>query len=160
MTLKTTLKTYPPSVPGVTADRHQGRLWLALLVWLALPELVQAQFIFTTNSGAITITGYSGGPDVAVPATINGYPVTSIGDNAFDNDFGVTNAIIPDGVTNLGNLAFAFCTSLTSMDIPDGLTNIGRQALDACTSLTNINVLTRPIAVWVEFCSTCHSDHA
>ena len=50
------------------------------LAWLALPVLAQAQFTFTTNSGAITITGYSGsGGVVVIPATINGYPVTSVG---------------------------------------------------------------------------------
>ena len=43
------------------------------LAWLALPTLVQAQFTYTTNNGAITITGYTGsGGAVVIPATING----------------------------------------------------------------------------------------
>lgn len=36
------------------------RLFVALAS-LALPALIQAQFTFTTNNGAITITGYTGG---------------------------------------------------------------------------------------------------
>ncbi len=44
------------------------RLLPALLLLLALPEAVQAQFTFTTNNGAITITGYTGpGGDVTIP---------------------------------------------------------------------------------------------
>ena len=48
---------------------------------LALPAAVQAQFTYTTNNGTITITGYTGsGGAVTIPGTINGLPVTSIGD--------------------------------------------------------------------------------
>ena len=57
---------------------------LLLLVLLMLPAVVQAQFDYTTQNGTITITGYTGpGGAVAIPATINGLPVTSIGGYAF-----------------------------------------------------------------------------
>ena len=60
------------------------KVLLPLLLLSALPAAVQAQFTFTTNSGTITITGYSGsGSAVTIPSMINGYPVTSIGDEAF-----------------------------------------------------------------------------
>ena len=53
-------------------------------VQLALPMLAQAQFTYTTNNGALTITGYTGsGGAVVIPAATNGYPVTSIGVDAF-----------------------------------------------------------------------------
>ena len=57
-------------------------------IWLLgaamLPAVVQAQFTFTTNNGAITITGYTGpGGNVTIPDTTNGYPVTSIGSVRF-----------------------------------------------------------------------------
>jgi len=39
-----------------------------------------AQFTYTTNNGAITITGYTGsGGAVTIPSIINGYPVVTIG---------------------------------------------------------------------------------
>jgi hypothetical protein len=42
---------------------------------LALPVAGQAQYAFTTNNGAITITGYSGlGGTVTIPSATNGYP--------------------------------------------------------------------------------------
>jgi hypothetical protein len=40
----------------------------------------KAQFTFTTNNGAIIITGYTGLEGaVTIPSTINGYPATRIG---------------------------------------------------------------------------------
>ena len=66
--------------------RHHICRWclLPLLLLLALPAAVQAQFTYTNNNGAITITGYTGpGGDVTIPDTISGLPVTSIGDYAF-----------------------------------------------------------------------------
>jgi hypothetical protein len=89
------------------------------LVWLALPALVQAQFTtFTTNNGAITITGYNAaaGLNVVIPAMTNGYPVTSIGDYAF-NGSPITNVTIPNSVTSIGYAAFHDCTGLTSITV-------------------------------------------
>jgi hypothetical protein len=55
------------------------KVLLPLALLLVLPVVVQAQFNFTINNGAVTITGYTGpGGDVTIPDTINGYPVTSI----------------------------------------------------------------------------------
>jgi len=55
------------------------------LLLLLLPVVARAQFAYTTNSGAITITGYSGpGGDVAIPDAIDGLPVTSIDPSAFE----------------------------------------------------------------------------
>ena len=52
------------------------KVLLPLLLLSVLPAAVQAQFTFTTNSGTITITGYSGsGSAVTIPSTINGYLV-------------------------------------------------------------------------------------
>ena len=43
-------------------------------------------FEFLVEDGEITITGYSGSStDLIIPASINGYPVVAIADNAFEN---------------------------------------------------------------------------
>ena len=57
----------------------------AMLLLLVLSAAVPAQdFLCTTNEGAITITGYLGpGGDVTIPDTMDGLPVTSVGDLAF-----------------------------------------------------------------------------
>ncbi len=87
-----------------------------LLLLLTLPAVVQAQFTWTTNSGTITITGYTGaGGAVAIPTTITGLPVTAIGNNAFSYCTNLTSVTIPNSVTSIEIGAFSFCTSLTAI---------------------------------------------
>lgn len=113
---------------------------LALLAaWL--PVVAQAQFLYSFNNGAITITGYTGtGGVVTIPDRINGLTVTSIGDFAFYGRTGVTNVTIPNTVTNIGIVAFRYCTGLESITIPNSVSSIGGNAFSACTSLTAIVV--------------------
>ena len=93
-------------------------LLLLLLLLLTLPAVVQAQFNFTTNNGTITITGYTGGGgDVAIPSTTNGYPVTSIGDCAFDYWTSLTNIMIPNSILSIGVVPFRGCSSLTAITV-------------------------------------------
>jgi hypothetical protein len=111
----------------------------ALLIFL--PIVSEAQFTFTTNNGAITITGYTGaGGAVTIPSTINGYPVTSIGDYAFYDCYSLTSVTIPNSVTSIGGYAFESCFSLTSVTIPNSVTSIGAGTFAYCSSLTNITV--------------------
>jgi hypothetical protein len=75
-----------------------------------------APFNYTTNNATITITKYFGpGGAVTIPKTINGLPVTSIGDCAFCRCGILTSVTIPNSVASTGNDAFAGCTSLTSV---------------------------------------------
>ena len=86
-------------------------LWIAWL--LLMPSVAQAQFTFTTNNGAITITGYTGpGGNVTIPDTTNGWPVATIGAYAFSNQTTVTSVTIPNSVTSIGSYAFSDCVNL------------------------------------------------
>src|ERR1700728_1722771 len=109
------------------------------LVWLGLPLLAQAQFNYTTNNGAITITGYNtaAGFNVVIPATINDFPVTTIGDGAFYLCYGLTSVTIPNNVTSIGASTFAYCYNLASVTIGNSVTNLGDEAFYS-TSLTNM----------------------
>jgi hypothetical protein len=75
---------------------------LLILLLLTLPTASQAQFTYTTWDGTITITGYdcSGGP-VSIPVTINGLPVSDIGDSAFSGCTRLTSVTIPNSVTHI-----------------------------------------------------------
>ena len=90
---------------------------LPLLLLLTLPVASQAQFVFVTNNGAITIMAYSGSdPILSVPSTVNGYPVTriaSLGGNA-----SVTNLYIPSSVTNIADGAFSQMAYLMTITMP------------------------------------------
>ncbi len=114
---------------------------LLILMCLVLPMLVKAQYTFTTNSGAITITGYTGsGGEVIIPNTINGLTVSSIGDFAFFYCTNVTSVTIPNTVNNIGYAAFLYCTNMTSVAISDSVTNIGYEAFYSCISLTSVAI--------------------
>jgi hypothetical protein len=89
-------------------------LALPLLLFLVLPALVQAQFTFTTNSGMITITGYTGTGDMFIPEKIDDLLVTSIGDSAFLGS-DLTSASIPNSVAHIGISAFAGCYNMTAI---------------------------------------------
>lgn len=92
------------------------RYSVIVLILLALPAVVRAQFTFTTNNGAITITGYTGdGGAVLIPSTTNGYAVVSISNQAFYDCTNLVSIIIPDSISNIGDYAFEGCTNLTSV---------------------------------------------
>src|SRR2546421_648462 len=107
-----------------------GCVFLAAL----LPAILNAQFNYTVNNNAVTITAYTGpGGAVVIPSTIAGLPVVSIEQRAFDpgythNSANVTSVTIPDSVTNIGDYAFYRCAGLTQVTIGNGVTFIGYQA--------------------------------
>src|SRR5271167_2781731 len=107
---------------------------------LVPPVVVQAQFTFTTNNGALTIIHYSGsGPAaefVNIPSMTNGVYVTSIGDNAFKS-YPIISVLIPSTITNIGNGAFSSCGDLTNIIIPDSVISLGNQVFQSDTGLKN-----------------------
>jgi len=115
-----------------------GAALIPLILILALPARLYAQFDFTTNNGALTIRAYTG-PDgaVDVPSETNGLTVVNIGKGAFSLLEGLTSITIPDSITNIGDSAFQGCIGLTSAMIPDGVVSIGNFAF-ANTSITNL----------------------
>jgi hypothetical protein len=123
-------------------NTKRSALLICLLgVVLLLPAVGQAQFTFTTNNEEITITGYAGsGGAVVIPDSTNGYPVTSVGTNAFYNCTNLTSVAISTNVTSLGLQSFSDCVNLTNVTIPNGVTNIGSGAFAWCTSLSSITI--------------------
>lgn len=64
----------------------------------------------------VTITKYTGTEStVILPSTISSWPVTKIGEAAFQDNTTITSVTIPDSVTEIGANAFAGCTNLTSV---------------------------------------------
>ena len=102
---------------------------------------IKYDFTYTTNNGTITISGYTGsGGSVAIPAIINGLPVTSIGDYAFNACASLTSVMIGTNVTIIGDWAFYECTNLTGVTIGNSVTSIGKDVFANCASLTAITV--------------------
>ncbi len=71
---------------------------------------------FTFDATTGTIKKYNGNDAVVnIPSTISGWPVTKIGEAAFQDNTTITSVTIPASVTEIGSNAFADCTNLTSV---------------------------------------------
>jgi hypothetical protein len=124
--------------------RVRRPILLCLALVLLLPVAGRAQFTLLTNSGAITITGYTGaGGAVIIPAATNGLPVMSIGPSAFGNysyNSTITSISVPNSITNLGNNAFYDCNALTNINIPGSVTALGSGVCQQCQHLTTVTL--------------------
>ena len=129
--------------------RLPGRLSVVgamLLVAVSVCKMWQCgstkkNYEYTVNNGTITITKYIGPNNVAtIPDTINDWPVTSIGTNAFSECNRLISVIIGTNVTSIGGEAFQKCTNLSGVIIPNGVANIGRGAFFACPRLASITI--------------------
>ncbi len=115
---------------------------LSLLMGLAPLPSDAEDYSHTTNNGTITITRYLGpGGAVVIPSTINGLPVTRIGNSAFFNCTTLSSVDIPNTVTDIGDHAFYFCSDLTNLNLPNSVTNISDGAFMHC-GLTGIIIPT------------------
>lgn len=77
----------------------------------------------------VTITKYTGTEStVILPSTINSWPVTKIGEAAFQDNTTITSVTIPDSVTEIGANTFADCTNLTSVNYAGDWSNLTIQS--------------------------------
>ena len=92
-----------------------------------------SEYTFTRNETetgvSLTVTAYVGkARSIAIPAEIDGVPVTAIGDRAFAERTDLASVVIPEGVVSIGAQAFSGCAQLRSVSLPETLTNIGEGA--------------------------------
>jgi len=100
-----------------------------------------ADFTYTSDGSAITITDYLGSGDtIIVPGEIAGLPVKTIGAYALHELNTVQKIILPEGVTTLDMHALHNCPNLTTVVLPETITAIGGFALAACPKLTSVNL--------------------
>jgi hypothetical protein len=94
---------------------------------------------YIVSGSAVAITGYTGSSNaIVIPASINGYPVTSIATNAFQ-DASVTSVVIPGSVSSIRNNAFLNCTGLTNITFLGNLPGLGNNVFggDAADAIVN-----------------------
>lgn len=77
---------------------------------------------------------------VVIPSVLDGYPVTSIGPNAFERCRGITEVELPDSLTSISQSAFQNCTALRTVSFPEELTEIGASAFQGCTALESASL--------------------
>ena len=121
-----------------------GIVIVLCLVLMLVPTttfaITSGNYEYTVADGNATITKFNSTTTdaVTIPSTIDDYPVTAIGEKAFQNCINLKSVTIPNGVTSIGEYAFLSCTSLKSVDIPNSVTSIGISAFYSCTSLESI----------------------
>ncbi|WOO41747.1 leucine-rich repeat domain-containing protein [Rubellicoccus peritrichatus] len=99
-------------------------------------------FTYTDHGSYIEITGhaYKTTKHVIIPESIDGKPVTTIGERAFEGNNHLRAIDIPNSITSIGERAFAICTSLESISIPPNVQSIGSRAFHLCMDLSSIHV--------------------
>ncbi len=115
-------------------------------------------FNYKSTGTEVIITGYSGtGGTVEIPNSIEGLPVTGIGDHGFAGSANITNIIIPNGVRHIDSHAFSTCSSLVSVTIGNSVTNIGDYAFYYCSKLASITVPNSVVHIGDNAFSNCYS---
>lgn len=104
------------------------------------PSQGNTEFTYERNSDGFSITitkCISSDTNIVIPDSIDGYTVTEIGANAFENVTSMCSVSFPPALTKIDDYAFAGCTSLSSVTLPDTLTSLGYYAFKDCSSLTS-----------------------
>ena len=84
----------------------------------------------------ITITKYTAfDENIVIPSIIDGYAVTGIDEEAFQNLTTIKTISFPSSLKSIGSYAFVGCTSLKTVTLPDSLTELGAYVFQGCTAL-------------------------
>ena len=100
---------------------------------------------YQLNGNFITVTGtstnFSGG-EITIPATIKkggiSYPVTSVGDIAFENCGALESVTFSGNVDSIGDSAFFGCGALENVTFSGDVGSIGGFAFRNCGTLENV----------------------
>ena len=99
-------------------------------------------FTYEVTNNQATVTGYNNSniTSLYLPESLGGYPVATIGNNAFSNYANLTTVVIPNSVTKINAGAFLACKNLSNVTLSKSLEEMGAYAFGDCDSLTNIQI--------------------
>lgn len=122
---------------------------LLLLIIIANPlrafaaKTKDGNWYYTVEKGKVSVSPATekfkkGG--VTIPAKVDGYTVTGIGNDAFTFCRDLTSVTLPDTITDIGVNAFWNCTALEKINLPKAVKVIGDGAFYNCVSLKKISL--------------------
>lgn len=87
-----------------------------------------------------TVTGIGECQDlyITIGDSMDGYPVTAIGDSAFYCNTDIQGILIGKHVERIGSYAFFECAALRVVTLGDGVATLGQYAFAGCTKLETI----------------------
>ncbi len=115
---------------------------LLLLASDSLPAETLWPFTYTDEGSSITIDRYAdeGQGLAVVPETINGKPVTVIGEYAFSRIRDLQEIVLPKGIIRIEEEAFYGCGELIRINIPAGVSSIGEGAFYQAGQLATLRL--------------------
>jgi len=103
--------------------------------------LHDGNFTYELINGTYTITACDPTSILSeIPELRNGYAITAIADNAFQNCHYIEELTIPDTITSIGDSAFIGCTSLMKVTLPSRITEIKSGTFMGCTHLEAVEI--------------------
>ncbi|MDF7799427.1 leucine-rich repeat domain-containing protein [Pontiellaceae bacterium B1224] len=115
-------------------------LWLAAAVTAHAGTWGDLTYEISGNQINITDCDTSAIGELAIPGTIEGFPVRAIGADAFAGCSNLTSVAIPAGIRTIGDSAFVGCSGLTGVTIPADIRTIGRFVFEGCSGLTGVTI--------------------
>ena len=127
-----------PAAPPAVQNEAQTAL-------AAGEPITEENLTYTVNDDGQTVTltnGSSATGSITIPAAVEqdgiSYPVTSVGDIAFENCGALESVTFSGDVGSIGNTAFENCWQLVSVTFSGDVGGIGLGAFVNCTALKNV----------------------
>ena len=116
-----------------------------------------SSFEYSIVEDQVTIDKFTGHESfVVIPEIIEGYPVTTVGPEAFESSF-LIRITIPDTITSIKESAFSQCNHLKKIDMSDSIESIGEWAFFDCGVLTDFNIPDTVTSIKNHAFSSCNS---
>ncbi|MCH4202491.1 MAG: leucine-rich repeat domain-containing protein [Bacilli bacterium] len=109
-------------------------------------QSIDREMYFSYTDKSYSVIGYSGAEtNLTIPSAYDdgyhgSYPVTSIGNYAFQNNQQLETIAFPETLVTIGELAFSNCFSLMTVNISANVTTINRLAFVYCPKLVSFSV--------------------
>ncbi len=127
-------------------------LCLAVIIYKAVDEYIglgpgpkknrqySCEYQILEDNSAEIISYFGKEPQVIIPDSLDGHPVSIIGPEAFKGNYELLSVELPDGIVEIGDSAFENCYELKEAELPDGLKSIGNSAFSGCDGLKEVEL--------------------